>query len=423
MNEQNINQIISVIDIGTTKIIALIAEYDLERNKINKIKGFGESESNGLKSGVVVNIRDTIKSIKKAVESAEEQANEEITEVFVGISGDHIKGMNYSGVAPINSEYKNQATGHSIDKDDIDRVLEHAKSINCPPDRRIMHVLPQQYIVDAQEGIKEPLGLSGHRLEAKVHLVTSSINTETDIATCLNELDIDIMDFILEPLASSYSVLSKDERELGSILIDIGGGTTDIITYGNGSVLHTGVIPIGGTIMTKDIAYRVQTSIDQAEKLKHIYGKAKIDLASDKEDIVVKGVGGRNEYKISEKILSEVIEPRIQEIFELVKIEIEKSDYKGDYTFGIILTGGGSKLSGIKNLVHNIFNIPVKVGSPIYDFEIINSDVEISDPRYATSIGLVKYAGEHFEDYKEGEESSIFQVFKNFFKKITNNKQ
>ena len=175
--------------------------------------------------------------------------------------------------------------------------------------------------------------------------------------------------------------------------------------------------------MTKDIAYRVQTSIDQAEKLKHIYGKAKIDLASDKEDIVVKGVGGRNEYKISEKILSEVIEPRIQEIFELVKIEIEKSDYKGDYTFGIILTGGGSKLSGIKNIVHDIFNIPVKIGSPIYDFEIANSDIEISDPRYATSIGLVKYAGEHFEDYKEDEDRNIFQIIKNFLKKITNNKQ
>ena len=264
MSEQNNNQIISIIDIGTTKIIALIADYDIEENKINKIIGFGESESNGLKSGVVVNIRDTIKSITKAVESAEEQAEIEMNEVFVGISGNHIKGMNYSGVAPINSSNNIQAIGHLINTDDIKRVLDHAKSINCPPDRRIMHVLPQQYIVDNQEGIKDPLGLSGHRLEAKVHLVTSSINTETDIFTCLEQIGINIIDFILEPLASSYSVLSQDERELGSILIDIGGGTTDIITYGNGSVLHTGVIPIGGTIMTKDIAYRVQTSIEQA---------------------------------------------------------------------------------------------------------------------------------------------------------------
>jgi len=423
MNENNKNQIISVIDIGTTKIIALIADYDLDKNKINKIIGFGESESNGLKSGVVVNIKDTIKSITKAVEAAEEQTDGiQMTEVFVGISGNHIKGMNYSGVAPIHSSNSIQAIGHSIDKDDIDRVLEHAKSINCPPDRRIMHVLPQQYIVDNQEGIKEPLGLSGHRLEAKVHLVTSSKNTETDIETCLKAIGINIIEFILEPLASSYSVLSKDERELGSILIDIGGGTTDIITYGNGSVLHTGVIPIGGTIITKDIAYRVQTSIEQAEKLKHVYGKAKIDLSNDEDNIVVKGVGGRNEYKISSKVLSEVIEPRLQEIFEFVKEEIEKSDFKGDYTFGIVLTGGGSKLSGITNMVYDIFKIPVKVGSPIYDFEIIDLDIEISDPRYATSIGLIKYAGEHFEDYQEIKEKSIFETLKNFFKKIINNK-
>ena len=286
-----------------------------------------------------------------------------------------------------------------------------------------MHVLPQQYIVDNQEGIKDPLGLSGHRLEAKVHLVTSSINTETDIFTCLDQMGINIIDFILEPLASSYSVLSKDERELGSILIDIGGGTTDIITYGNGSVLHTGVIPIGGTIITKDIAYRIQTSIEQAEKLKHIYGKAKIDISSDKEDVVVKGVGGRNEFKISEKILSEVIEPRIVEIFELIKIEIEKSDFKGDYTFGIVLTGGGSKLNGISNIVYDIFNMPVKIGSPIYDFEIINSDIDISDPRYATAIGLIKYAGENLENYHASENDSIFQKINKFLKKIINNKQ
>ncbi len=420
MSENSINQIISVIDIGTTKIIAIIADYNLEENKINKIIGFGESNSDGLKSGVVVNIRKTIKSITKAVESAEEQAELEMTEVFVGISGNHIKGMNYSGVAPINSSNNIQAIGHSINKEDVKRVLDHAKSINCPPDRRIMHVLPQQYIVDNQEGIKDPLGLSGHRLEAKVHLVTSSINTETDIFTCLDRMGINIIDFILEPLASSCSVLSKDERELGSILIDIGGGTTDIIAYGNGSVVHTGVIPIGGTIITKDIAYRIQTSIEQAEKLKHIYGKAKIDISNDKDDIVVKGIGGRNEFKISEKILSEVIEPRIREIFELIKLEIEKSDFKGDYTFGIVLTGGGSKLNSIQNLVYDIFNMPVKIGSPIYDFEIINSDIDISDPRYATSIGLIKYAGENLENYNEKNSNSIFDVIKGYFKKLIN---
>ena len=419
MNENN-NEIISIIDIGTTKIIAIIADYDLYENKINKILGLGESESNGLQKGVVVNIDETIKSISKAVLLAEEMAEIEILDVFVGISGNHIKGMNYSGVAPINSNTNVQAIGHSIDKDDINRVLEHAKSINCPPDRRIMHVLPQQYIVDDQDGIKDPLGLSGHRLEAKVHLVTSSINTETDICTCLDKMGINIIDFILEPLASSYSVLSVDERELGCILIDIGGGTTDVITYGNGSVLHTGVVPIGGTVVTKDIAYAIQTSIDQARKLKHNYGKAKSDLADDKNEIVVKGIGGREEFKINEKLLSEVIEPRMNEIFNHVKIEIDKSDYKGDYTFGIVITGGGSKLKGLKNLVYDIFKMPVKIGNPIYNFEINGDEIQITDPRYATSIGMIKYVGEHYKNYNDLDDKSFIEILKNFFKKLIN---
>ena len=422
MSDKINSTIISVLDIGTTKIIALIAEYDLEKNKIIKIIGFGESNSNGLQRGVVVNIRETIKSITNAIEKAEEQSKIEIDSVFVGISGDHVRGINYSGVASINSSSVPQAIGHSISKTDIKKVLEHAKSINISPDRRIMHVLPQQYIVDSQEGIKDPLGLSGHRLEAKVHLVTSSINTESDILTCLDEIGIHIIDFILEPLASSYSVLDQDERELGSILIDIGGGTTDIITYGKGSVLHTGVIPIGGTIITKDIAHRIQTSIEQAEELKTIYGKAKISQSNDKQDIIVKGIGGRNEFKISETILSEVIEPRIMEIFELIKLEIDKSDFKGDYTFGIILTGGGSKLDGISNVAYDIFKMPVKIGSPIYDFEIIKSDIDISDPRYATAIGLVKYAGQNLDYYNKINSTSFIELIKNFFKKIINNK-
>ena len=422
MNEQKDTEIISIIDIGTTKIVTIIASFDIKENKIDKILGFGESKSNGLKKGVVVNIDETIKSISTAIEIAEEQAEIEILDVFVGISGNHIKGMNYSGVAPINSSNNVQTVGNLIDKNDINRVLDHAKSINCPPDRRIMHVLPQQYIVDDQDGIKNPLGLSGHRLEAKVHLVTSSINTETDICTCLDKMGINIIDFILEPLASSYSVLSNDEREMGCILIDIGGGTTDVITYGNGSVLHTGVVPIGGTVLTKDIAYRIQTSINQAKKLKHNYGKAKNELALDDENIMVKGIGGRQEFKISEKVLSSVIEPRMQEIFDLVKIEIDKSDYKGDYTFGIVLTGGGSKLKGISNLVYEIFKMPVKIGNPIYDFDVTSDDIDITDPRYATSIGMIKYVGENFDNYNDINEESIFDTIKSFFKKIINNK-
>jgi cell division protein FtsA len=418
MTDKYKNEIISVIDIGTTKIIVLIAEYDLEQNQISKVIGFGDSHSDGLKRGVVVDISKTIKSITDAVESAEKQAGFEISHAFVGISGDHISSLNYSGVTSINSNSQNQSVGHSITHEDIEKVQELAANINISPDRRIMHILPQEYIVDNQEGISSPLGLSGRRLEAKVHLVTSSINTEKDILTCLDEIGISVIEFILEPLASAYSVLNSDEMNLGSILIDIGGGTTDVISYANGSVLHTGVIPIGGTIITNDIAYRVQTSIEQAEKLKQDYGSSNLNEANSNDDIIVKGVAGRNEFKISQKILSEVIEPRIREIFELVKSEIEKTNFNGEYTFGIILTGGGSKLDGILKTAYEVFNMPIKKGLPINDFEVENIEKDILDPRYATAIGLIKYAGQNFNNYNKINQNSFISMIKNFIKEL-----
>ena len=418
MSDKYKNEIITVIDIGTTKIIVLIAEYDLEKNKIIKVLGFGDSYSDGLKRGVVVDIGKTINSITNAVESAEKQAGFEVSHAFVGISGDHISSLNYSGVTSINSNSQNQAIGHSITYEDIEKVQELAANINISPDRRIMHVLPQEYIVDEQEGISSPLGLSGRRLEAKVHLVTSSINTERDILTCLDEININVIDFILEPLASAYSVLNPDEMNLGSILIDIGGGTTDVITYANGSVLHTGVIPIGGTIITNDIAYRVQTSIEQAEELKQHYGSSNLDEANSNDDIIVKGVAGRSEFKISQKILSEVIEPRVREIFELAKAEIEKSNFNGDYTFGVILTGGGSKLNGIMKTAYDVFDMPIKKGLPINDFEVENIDIDILDPRYATAVGLVKYAGQNFNNYNKINQNSFITMIKNFIKEL-----
>ena len=418
MSDKHTNEIISVIDIGTTKIIVLIAEYDLRQNIISKVIGFGESHSDGLKRGVVVDINKTIQSITSAVESAEQQAGMEISHAFVGISGDHISSLNYSGVTSINTNSQNQAIGHSITSEDIEKVQELAANINISPDRRIMHILPQEYIVDDQEGISSPLGLSGRRLEAKVHLVTSSINTEKDILTCLDAIGISVIEFILEPLASAYSVLNSDERNLGSILIDIGGGTTDVISYENGSVLHTGVVPIGGTIITNDIAYRVQTSIDQAEELKQNYGSSNLIDANPNDDIIVKGVAGRNEFKISQKMLSEVIEPRIKEIFELVKSEIEKTNFNGDYTFGIVLTGGGSKLEGILKTAYEVFNMPIKKGLPINDFEIENIETDILDPRYATAIGLIKYVGQNFNNYNKINQNSFIAMIKNFIKEL-----
>tara|TARA_Y100001970_G_scaffold58394_1_gene74119 strand:- start:26 stop:1288 length:1263 start_codon:yes stop_codon:yes gene_type:complete len=418
MSDKYKNEIITVIDIGTTKIIVLIAEYNLEKNKIIKVLGFGDSYSDGLKRGVVVDISKTINSITNAVESAEKQAGFEISHAFVGISGDHISSLNYSGVTSINPNSQNQAIGHSITYEDIEKVQELAANINISPDRRIMHVLPQEYIVDEQEGISSPLGLSGRRLEAKVHLVTSSINTERDILTCLDEININVIDFILEPLASAYSVLNPDEMNLGSVLIDIGGGTTDVITYANGSVLHTGVVPIGGTIITNDIAYRVQTSIEQAEELKQHYGSSNLDEANSNDDIIVKGVAGRSELNISQKILCEVIEPRVREIFELAKSEIEKSNFNGDYTFGVVLTGGGSKLNGIMKTAYDVFDMPIKKGLPINDFEVENIDVDILDPRYATAVGLVKYAGQNFNNYNKINKNSFIEMIKNFIKEL-----
>ena len=418
MNNQSNNEIISVIDIGTTKIIVLIAEYNLENNQIHKVIGFGDSKSDGLKRGVVVDISKTIKSITKAVESAEEKAGFEISNAFVGISGDHITSLNYSGVTSINSNNQNQAVGHSITDDDIEKVQELAANINISPDRRIMHILPQEYIVDNQEGISSPLGLSGRRLEAKVHLVTSSINTEKDILTCLDAMSINVIEFILEPLASAFSVLNKDEMNLGSILIDIGGGTTDVISYGNGSVLHTGVVPIGGTIITNDIAYRIQTSVDQAEELKKLYGTSNLNESNDNNEIIVKGVAGRNEFNISQKMLAEVIEPRVKEIFELAKLEIEKANFNGDYTFGIILTGGGSKLNGIVKSAFEVFNMPIKKGLPINDFEIENIDIDILDPRYATAIGLIKYVGQNYKLYNKMNKSSFIDIVKKFINEL-----
>lgn len=418
MNNHSKNEIISVIDIGTTKIIVLIAEYDLENNQISKVIGFGDSKSHGLKRGVVVDISKTIESITKAVESAEEKAGFEISNAFVGISGDHITSLNYSGVTSINSNNQNQAVGHSITDDDIEKVQELAANINISPDRRIMHILPQEYIVDNQEGISSPLGLSGRRLEAKVHLVTSSINTEKDILTCLDAMSINVIEFILEPLASAFSVLNKDEMNLGSILIDIGGGTTDVISYGNGSVLHTGVVPIGGTIITNDIAYRIQTSVDQAEELKKLYGTSNLNESNDNNEIIVKGVAGRNEFNISQKMLAEVIEPRVKEIFELAKLEIEKANFNGDYTFGIVLTGGGSKLDGIVKSAFEVFNMPIKKGLPINDFEIENIDIDIVDPRYATAIGLIKYVGQNYKLYNKMNKSSFIDIVKKFINEL-----
>ncbi len=417
MNNKNI---ISGIDIGTTKIVVIIAE---KKDGAINIIGFGKSNSDGLERGIVVDISKTIKSITKAVKQAEKQANIEIESTFVGLTGDHITGINCTGNISISTgDYRNPA-GERITQKNIDKVLEHSRAINLSPERKILHTLSKEFKVDERSGIKNPLGLSGNRLEANVHLVTIARNIENDLRTCIEECGIDIDGFILEPLASSASVLDINEKKLGSILIDIGGGTSDIIIFNNNSIIHTGAIPLGGENLTKDIAYGLNTSLENAEFIKCKNGVAKESLADEQKIIKIIGTNGREDKEISEKYLASIIQPRVNEIFNLAKNEVERSDYNGDFTFGIILTGGGASLNGIIDIAQEIFNMPVKIGIP----DTINGKAEIiNNPRYATGIGIIKYVIENKKVLKEQFEinnnnssiNTFISKIKNVFNKI-----
>ena len=410
-------RIITGIDIGTTKIAVVIAEWS--NNDEMKIMGVGKSPSIGLKRGVVVNIVETVESISAAIHEAEKQADHEVREALVGITGEHVRGINYSGVITVNKNNNRQPMGQEISQSDIQRVLEHAQTINLSPDRRILHVLTQEFKVDDRSGIKNPQGLSGHRLEAKVHLVTSAINTEKDIRTCMEKADVEILDFVLEPLASAYSVLDINERDLGVVLIDIGGGTTDVIVYRDGGVMHAGAIPIGGSNITNDIAYGLQTTREQAELIKCKHGSARTALANPEENITIAGTGGRDSKMVSQNQLASIIEPRMDEIFRLAKNEINKSNYLGENTFGIVLTGGGSRLRHVEDLAQDIFKQPIKIGMPELKGGISE---KVNNPRFSTAVGLIKYGIQNWQDLDYGDESitSIFQDFYLKLKKLFN---
>ena len=407
-------QIISGIDIGTTKIAVVIAEWDKAENKID-ILGVGEASSNGLKKGIVVNMNQTVASLTQALSTAERQADIEVDSAFVGITGDHIRGINYSGVITVSKGSNRQPVGQEITQEDIQRVLDHAQSINLSPDRRILHVLSREFKVDDRSGIKNPLGLAGHRLEAKVHLVTSAINVEKDLHTCLEKAGVEVMDFVLEPLASAHSVLDENERKLGVILIDIGGGTTDVIVYLEGGVMHAGTVPLGGSNITYDIAYGVQTTLEQAEELKCQYGSAKSPLADPEENINITGTNGRESKTISRKNLAAIIEPRMDEIFRLVKNEIRKSDYPGDYTFGIVLTGGGSQLEHVTDLAQEIFQQHIKVGQPHLSGGVSE---KVNNPRYSTAVGLINYGRQNWSELEYDNSININSIFKRSFNRM-----
>jgi cell division protein FtsA len=366
------------LDIGTTKICCIIGERTPEGGV--DIIGLGQFPSRGLRKGVVVNIDSTVESIKSAVEEAEMMAGFEIESAFVGIAGGHINSLNSHGIIAVKGK-------EVIDKD-VERVIEAAKAIAIPLDREVIHVLPQEYVVDNQDGIKDPLGMAGVRLEAKVHIVTAAVTSAQNIVKCVNKAGLDVQDIVLEQLASSESVLSADEKELGVAMIDIGGGTSDMAIFYQGAIKHTSVLTIAGSQMTNDIAIGLRTPNNEAETIKHSYGCAFSPLVRADETIEVSSVGGREPKTVSRQILSEIIEARSKEMFDMLDMELTNSGYRDIITSGIVLTGGASAMEGIADLAESVFQCPVRVGTPIGLGGLI--DV-VNNPMYATSTGLIQY--------------------------------
>jgi cell division protein FtsA len=369
------------LDIGTTKICAIVG--NLTEEGID-IVGIGTSPSRGLRKGVVINIESTVASIRKAVEEAELMAGCEIKSVYAGIAGGHIKGFNSQGVIAI----KNREVG----SDDVKRVIDAAKAIAIPMDREVIHILPQEFIIDDQDGIREPLGMSGVRLEAKVHIVTGAVASAQNIIKSCNRAGLDVADIVLEQLASSEAVLSADEKELGVALVDVGGGTTDIAIFVDGAIKHTSVLALGGNHLTNDIAVGLRTPMAEAEKIKQKYGCCMASLVGKEETIEVPSVGGRKPRVLSRQLLSEILEPRVEEIFTLVNREIVKSGFEDLIASGVVITGGSTILEGMPELAEQVFNLPVRRGLP----QRIGGLVDVvNSPAFATGVGLVVYGSKN----------------------------
>ena len=373
------------LDIGTSKVVAIVGEISLDGDI--EIVGIGSSPSKGMKKGVVVNIESTVQSIQRAAEEAELMAGCQIHSVYVGIAGSHIRSLNSHGIVAIKDK--------EVYRADLERVIDAARAVAIPADQKILHILPQEYVIDDQGGIKEPLGMSGVRLEAKVHLVTCAVNAAQNIEKCIRRCGLEVEEIILEQLASSYSVLTDDERELGVCMVDIGGGTTDIAIFTEGSIRHTGVIPIAGDQVTNDIAMALRTPTQHAEEIKIKYACALTQLAGPDETIKVPSVGDRPPRDLSRQSLAEVVEPRYDELFTLVQAELRRSGYEDMVPAGVVLTGGTSKMEGVVELAEEIFHMPVRVG---YPQTVRGLNDIVRNPIYATSVGLLQYGMEHRND-------------------------
>jgi cell division protein FtsA len=388
------------LDIGTSKVVAVVGELTAE-NTIEVI-GIGSNPSRGLKRGVVVNIESTVQSIQRAVEEAELMAGCEINTVFAGIAGSHVRSLNSHGIVAIRDK--------EVSRSDVDRVIDAARAVAIPADQRILHVLPQEFLVDSQEGIREPIGMSGIRLEAKVHLVTGAVNAAQNIVKCVQRCGLDVEDVVLEQLASSYSVLTDDEKDLGICLVDTGGGTTDIAVFRGGAIQHTAVIPVAGDQVTNDIAVSLRTPTQYAEEIKIKYACALSQLANPDETIEVPSVGDRPPRQLARQTLAEVVEPRYEELFSLVRDELRRSGFEELIAAGIVLTGGSSKMEGAVELAEEIFHVPVRLGVPQYVEGLV--DV-VRNPIHATAVGLLLYGKEAAEVQADAAaaKAGIFGVF------------
>jgi len=385
------------LDIGTSKIVAIVAQ--MLGDGRYEIVGLGQHDSRGLKKGVVVNIESTVASIQRALEEAELMADCKIKTVYTGIAGSHIRSFNSSGMVAIKDKEVTEA--------DMARVIETAKAVNIPTDQQIVHVLAQEFIIDGQEDIREPIGMSGVRLEVKVHIVTGAVSAAQNIVKCVRRCGLEVQDLILQPLASSMSVLTQDEKELGVALVDIGGGTTDIAIFTGGAIRHTAVIPIAGDQISNDIAMALRTPTPEADEIKLRYGIAKQVLVDPSEKIEVPGLGDRGPRQLSRQALAAVIEPRVEELYSLVHQVIRESGYEELLSSGIVITGGTSLMRGMVELAEDIFLKPVRLGMPSYVGGL--ADV-VRNPRFATAVGLLEEArAQRQRGRKAAEQSGSFK--------------
>ncbi len=382
MSKKSEKNMIVGLDIGTSKVVAIVGEVTPEGGI--EIIGIGSHPSRGMKKGVVINIESTVHSIQRAIEEAELMAGCQIHSVYAGIAGSHIRSLNSHGIVAIRDK--------EVTPGDVERVIDAARAVAIPADQKILHILPQEFIIDKQEGIREPVGMSGVRLEAKVHLVTGAVSAAQNIIKCVRRCGLEVDDIILEQLASSYSVLTDDEKDLGVCLVDIGGGTTDIAVFTEGSIRHTSVIPIAGDQVTNDIAVALRTPTQHAEEIKIKYACALAQLASSDETIEVPSVGDRGARRLARHTLAEVVEPRYEELLALVQAELRRSGFEDLVAAGIVLTGGSSKMEGLIDLAEEVFHMPVRLGTPQYIAGLV--DV-VRNPIYATGVGLLLFGNQN----------------------------